>query len=78
MQHALGLVGQAAVDFARQLAQEAKHAPDSKHAAKLAAHKAQHAHAVAQAAKAKAAAAALEEGNGAENLVTGAAVSLKL
>ena len=79
MQNAIGLIGQAASAFAQNLAQEAKHATDSKHAASLAVARAQH---VAQlrAAKAKAAAAvaaAQDEGEGAENLVTGAAVSLK-
>ena len=77
MQNAIGLIGQAASAVAQNLAQTAKHAADSKHAASLAAAKAH----VAQlkAAKAKAAAAAAqEEGEGAENLVTGAAVSLNL
>ncbi len=80
MQNAIGLIGQAASAFAQNLAQEAKHATDSKHAANLAVAKAQHA-AQLRAAKAKAAAAvaaaAQDEGDGAENLVTGAAVSLK-
>lgn len=79
MQNAIGLIGQAASAFAQNLAQEAKHATDSKHAASLAVAKAQHA-AQLRAAKAKAAAAvaaaAQNEGEGAENLVTGAAVSL--
>jgi hypothetical protein len=79
MQNAMGLIGQAASAFAQNLAQEAKHAADSKHAASLAVARAQHA-AQLRAAKAKAAAAvaaaAQDEGEGAENLVTGAAVSL--
>lgn len=80
MQNAIGLIGQAASAFAQNLAQEAKHATDSKHAASLAVARAQHA-AQLRAAKAQAAAAvaaaAQDEGEGAENLVTGAAVSLK-
>lgn len=77
MQNAIGLIGQAASAVAQNLAQTAKHAAESKHAASLAAAKAHTAQ--LKAAKAKAAAAAAqEEGEGAENLVTGAAVSLNL
>lgn len=73
------MVGQAAYAVAHNLAQEAQHAAESKYAAKLAALKAAQAAQQKAAVKAAAnAAAALEEGDGTENLVTGAAVSCSL
>lgn len=73
MQHAIGIIGQAAHHILQSAANGAQHATDSQHAARVAAARAAHAAALAQ----KKVKAEAEEAEGADDLVAGAAVSDK-